>query len=87
MKRISLLLLVSWIVYAVFFTEKARLGREVKRFCAIDGGITVYETVKLPGEQFDRYGQISIPFKADSNLKTSITTNRPRAIWLKEIRS
>ncbi|OQW84176.1 MAG: hypothetical protein BVN30_04060 [Proteobacteria bacterium ST_bin16] len=45
--------------------EKARLGREEKRLCAIDGGIKVYETVKLTAERFDRYEQISIPFEAD----------------------
>ena len=63
MKRISLLLLVSSIVYATFFTEKDRLDREVKRLCAIDGGIRVYESVKLPVERFDRYGQIRVPAK------------------------
>lgn len=63
MKRIILLLLVSSIVYATFFTEKDRLDREVKRLCAIDGGITVYETVKLPAERFDGYGQIRVPAK------------------------
>jgi hypothetical protein len=26
----------------------------VKRLCAIDGGIKVYETVKLPAEKFDK---------------------------------
>lgn len=62
-EKISLLLLVSLIVYAAFFTEKDRLDREVKRLCAIDGGIKVYETVKLPAERFDRYGQIQIPAK------------------------
>ncbi|TXI27284.1 MAG: hypothetical protein E6Q60_10160 [Nitrosomonas oligotropha] len=63
MKRIVLLLFASLIVYATFFTEKDRLDREVKRLCAIDGGIKVYETVKLPAERFDQYGQISIPYK------------------------
>jgi hypothetical protein len=46
-----------------FFTEKARLDREVKQLCAIDGGIKVYETVKLPAERFDQYGQIRVPAK------------------------
>ncbi len=32
---------------------------EVKRLCAIDGGITVYETVRLPPEKFDQWGQIN----------------------------
>ena len=63
MKNIMLLLFMSWIVYAIFFTEKDRLDREVKRLCASDGGIRVYESVKLPVERFDRYGQIQIPAK------------------------
>ncbi|MER0203253.1 MAG: hypothetical protein DU480_05215 [Nitrosomonas sp.] len=63
MKKIILLSFISLIVYATFFTEKARLDREVKRLCAIDGGIKVYETVKLSSERFDQYGQISIPYK------------------------
>lgn len=63
MKKIVLLLFASLIVYATFFTEKDRLDREVKRLCAIDGGIKVYETVKLPVEKFTRYGSISLPHK------------------------
>ena len=63
MKKVVLLLIAALIVYAAFFTEKDRLDREVKRLCAIDGGIRVYETVKLPAERFDRYGQIQIPAK------------------------
>ncbi|MBK7812955.1 MAG: hypothetical protein IPJ52_00920 [Rhodocyclaceae bacterium] len=30
---------------------------EVKRLCAIDGGIKVYETVKLPADKFNQWGQ------------------------------
>lgn len=63
MRKIILFLLVSLTVYAAFFTEKDRLDREVERLCAIDGGIKVYEKVKLPAERFDQYGQISIPYK------------------------
>lgn len=36
---------------------------EVRRLCEIDGGIKVYETVKLPAERFNKYGQIRIPYK------------------------
>lgn len=36
--------------------EKARLDDEVDRLCRIDGGIRVYETVKLPKEYFDERG-------------------------------
>ncbi len=34
------------------------LDAEVRRLCAIDGGIRVYEQVRLPAERFDQYGQI-----------------------------
>jgi hypothetical protein len=37
--------------------EKARLDEEVKRLCAKDGGIKAYETVKLPPEKFNQWGQ------------------------------
>lgn len=33
---------------------------EVNRLCAIDGGVKVYETVKLPAERFDQYGNINL---------------------------
>ncbi len=60
MKKIILLLVVSSIVYVTFFSEKARLDREVERLCAIDGGVKVYETVTLPPDKFDKkYGQIN----------------------------
>jgi hypothetical protein len=42
---------------------KANVDAEVDRLCAIDGGIKVYETVKLPTDKFDKYGNIAIPLK------------------------
>ncbi|MBS0423623.1 MAG: hypothetical protein JSR71_04155 [Proteobacteria bacterium] len=63
MKIIFWLVFASALIYASFFTEKDRLDREVKRLCAIDGGIKVYETVRLPAERFDRYGKIKIQTK------------------------
>lgn len=33
---------------------------EVNRLCAIDGGVKVYETVKLPADKFDKYGNVGI---------------------------
>jgi len=39
--------------------EKDRLDAEVRRLCAYDGGIKVYEQVALPADKFDRYGSIS----------------------------
>ncbi len=61
MKKIALTLLALSVFYPSFFSEKARLDREVNRLCTIDGGIRVYEKVKLPIEKFDQHGQIYIP--------------------------
>lgn len=49
----SLLLLAS-------ACEKARLDDEVDRLCKKDGGIAVHETVVLPFERFDRFGEVRI---------------------------
>jgi hypothetical protein len=49
--------------------EKARLDDEVRRLCAIDGGVKVYETVILPAERFDKYGTVTI--SEFSNLQSS----------------
>ena len=38
---------------------KAALDDEVRRLCAIDGGIKVYETVKLPADKFNEWGQVN----------------------------
>jgi hypothetical protein len=32
---------------------------EVDRLCAIDGGVKVYETVKLPPEKFNKWGNVN----------------------------
>src|SRR4051812_40042843 len=39
--------------------DKANLDAEVRRLCAIDGGTAIYETVKLPREAFNQWGQIN----------------------------
>jgi hypothetical protein len=46
--------------------EKDRLDAQVKELCAKDGGIKVYETVRLPAEKFDKYGVVRIPSKQDA---------------------
>ncbi len=35
------------------------LDAEVRRLCAIDGGVKVYETVKLPPDKFDKWGMVN----------------------------
>jgi hypothetical protein len=42
---------------------KTRLDREVDRLCAIDGGVHIYETVKLPKENFGPDGEVFPHFK------------------------
>ena len=39
---------------------------QVEAMCAKDGGIKVYETVKLPAERFDKHGAIRIRSKQDA---------------------
>ena len=70
MKKIILLLFVLSLIYANFFSEKARLDREVDRLCAIDGGIRVYETVTLPADKFNERGEIAFyrPTQKESAL-------------------
>jgi hypothetical protein len=40
--------------------EKARLDAQVRELCAKDGGIKVYETVKLPADSFDEWGMLKV---------------------------
>ena len=39
------------------------VDQQVKELCAKDGGVKVYETVKLPAERFNQWGQILVPDK------------------------
>ena len=48
--------------------KKMYYDAEVNRLCAKDGGVKVYETVKLPAEKFDKYGVVRIPSKQDAKL-------------------
>ena len=49
---------------------KAQMDAEVKRLCAVDGGIKVYEAVKLPPDKFNKYGQINFynPMQGENAL-------------------
>jgi hypothetical protein len=46
--------------------EKDRLDAEVRRLCALDGGIKVYETVRLPSGRFDQYGIVAVPDRTEA---------------------
>ena len=52
------LLLVAACVLLVSGCEKWRLDAQVSNLCAKDGGIRVYETVRLPADQFDQWGMV-----------------------------
>jgi hypothetical protein len=38
---------------------KAHYDRQVREMCAKDGGVKVYETVRLPVEKFNQWGQVN----------------------------
>ncbi len=56
---ITLLLLLPLTTACASDPGKAELDAKVKRLCAIDGGVKVYETVKLPADKFNQWGQIN----------------------------
>lgn len=59
MKQYGLVLLFP-LVASCATPSKSSLDAEVRRLCAIDGGIKVYETVKLPPERFDQWGNFTV---------------------------
>lgn len=58
---ISLLLLLPFFSACASGPSKAELDAEVRRLCAIDGGVRVYETVKLPAARFNKLDQVNLP--------------------------
>ncbi|MBZ0093463.1 MAG: hypothetical protein K8F27_14735 [Sulfuricellaceae bacterium] len=46
--------------------EKLWLDHQVRELCAKDGGVRVYETVKLPAYLLDKAGRVWIPDKAQA---------------------
>lgn len=59
MKKLISILLFLPIMASCATPSKTELDAEVKRLCAIDGGIKVYETVKLPPDKFNQWGQVN----------------------------
>jgi len=79
---IALLLLLPLATACASGPDKAELDAEVKRLCAIDGGVKVYETVKLPAERFNKLGQVHLPSieyaKEDTDYYYVLTTTNIR---------
>lgn len=60
MNRRSLIVVLLAIAMLAFGCERAKtkLDREVDRLCAIDGGVRIYETVRLSKENFGPNGEV-----------------------------
>lgn len=61
---------LAWLLVGLSLTascatpRQAELDAEVRRLCAIDGGVHVYLTAVLPPSKFDQFGNPIIPSKA-----------------------
>lgn len=53
-------LLMGWLFVPVYllYGRTALLNAEVRELCAKDGGVKVFETVRLPAERFDKRGML-----------------------------
>lgn len=58
-------LMACWLGVAFWYGggRKVYYDAQVNRLCRVDGGVKVYETVKLPAERFDQWGSVQIPSK------------------------
>jgi hypothetical protein len=69
---IALIVAFLWLGASFWYSggRKFYYDWRVDQMCAVDGGVKVYETVKLPAERFDKYGNIDVP-----NLKYAKPTD------------
>jgi hypothetical protein len=58
---IGTVVLLVWLTKYFSEAEMRRLDKEVDRLCAIDGGVRIYETVRLPASKFHELGQPLVP--------------------------
>jgi hypothetical protein len=68
---ISLLLLLPLATACASGPGKAELDDEVKRLCAIDGGVKVYETVRLSAEKYDELKRVNFVLPDKSRAKST----------------
>jgi hypothetical protein len=66
--------------------EKWMLDRQVRELCEEDGGVRVYETIKLPAEKFNQYGQINFyrPIEGGNALGPEYVMKRNLEYYRKE---
>ena len=60
--------------------SKSDLDDEVRRLCGIDGGVKIYETVRLPPEKLNQWGQPNfyLPTEGQNALGAEYTFHRER---------
>ena len=70
MKPLISTLLFLPLVASCATPSKSQLDAEIRRLCAIDGGVKVYETVRLPAERFDSRGTVDSfqPGRSEASL-------------------
>ena len=61
---VSVVLVGLW--WGIPTYRKAKADARVDELCTKDGGIKVYETVKLPEDRFDQHGNVRVPFEPGS---------------------
>lgn len=54
-----------WLLWLLYELQGRKMyyDAQVRELCAKDGGVRVYETVRLPAERFDRSGNVGVPNK------------------------
>lgn len=70
MKPLFILFLSTLVLSGCATPTQMMLDAEVKRLCAIDGGIKVYETVALSQDQFNQWGQVNFPIRNKNDAKS-----------------
>lgn len=71
MKTLITLTIATLLASACATPSQIVADAEVKRLCAIDGGIRVYETVKLPAEKFNQWAQVNFRVPRETEAKPS----------------
>lgn len=56
LKKVFFTLSMVMTIFILVGCEKYQLDSQVENLCKKDGGIRIYETVTLPSEMFDRWG-------------------------------
>jgi hypothetical protein len=72
----------SWLSWSLWELglKKVYWDTQVNRMCAVDGGVTVYEQVKLSKDKFDKYGYLNFYHPAEGEYSLGENYRFIRAI-------